>query len=175
MKLLYLFAFLISTFGLSQDIPQPIITINGVEPIVVNVPNKSKSEIYNSVKKWVIKSYNTPSEVIKADLVDELIRIEGYNSEMYIAKGLGTTLAMGVKYSLSIEIKEERYRLTFRIVDEYTDTMTKLLYPFSYNFKKADGSIKKGAEIKIETFNNSLANLNNSIYSSIVSESNEEW
>ena len=174
-KLLFLFLFT-PLISVSQD-NNPVLTISGVEPIVVNVPDKNAEEIYQNIKKWVTKSYRNPDKVLKADIPNEQIRINGYNSNFFQGKGL-KVFDYAVSYMLTLDIKDNKYRLSFTSEDITFDGGTPYLAGTKWWFKKKDGSLKKGATLQYDTFNESLKLLNFSIYSAatgVAQKVDDDW
>ena len=167
---------LIPIVSIGQD-NNPVLNIKGVDPVVVNVPDKSANEIYENLKKWVMKSYRNPEKVLKADIVNEQIRINGYNSNFFQGKGL-TTFDYAVSYMLTLDIKDNKYRLSFVAEDITFDGGTPYLAGTKWWFKKKDGSVKKGATLQVNTFNESLKSLNTSIYlasTGVAEKSDDDW
>ena len=174
MKNIVLILLLSFNYGFAQEVLSPVISIMGIKPIAVEVDGKSSEEIYSSVKKWVLQSYKNPEEVLKVDLPNEQIRVNGYKPSMYSGYGLGNReFPVDVEYSLIIDIKEGRYRFSFEIIKEIgSDWMSSR--PITIFFKK-DGSIRKGAEPQIKSMNNSLSLMNMDIYNAIMGNSKDEW
>ena len=174
MKNIFLLMLIYLNSAFVQEISQPIISSAGVKPIVVEVIGKSSEEIYSSVKKWVLQSYKNPEEVLKVDLPNEQIRVNGYKPSMYSGYGLGNReFPVNVEYSLIIDIKEGRYRFSFEIIKEIGSDGTSSR-PITIFFKK-DGSIRKGAEPQIKSMNNSLSLLNMDIYNAVMGNDKDEW
>ena len=141
----------------------PVITISGVEPVVVNIPNKNAQEIYDNLKIWVIQSYVNPAKVLMADIPDSQIRINGYDDNFFQGKGM-TVFNMAVDYMLTIDIQDNKYRFTIEIGKITYDNGTPYNMGTQWWFKKKDGSLKKGATMQYESINKSLKQLNTSIY-----------
>ena len=150
------------SLSFSQD-KNPVLSINGVEPVVVEVPNKSAQEIYKNVKKWVIKSYKNPEKVLKVDLPAEQIRINGYNSSFFQGKALGM-VDYGVDYMLTIDIKENKYKFSITLGSITFDGGTPYMGTTRGWFKKKDGSVKKYAQLNFDTTNQTLKSLNTAIF-----------
>lgn len=155
-----LFALLISVLGFSQD--KLILTQNGFEPVVTEIPSKSANELYLKTKEWIQKSYKSPNEVLKADLENNLVRIEGYCSDCYQQKALGITNVFGCLYTLEIEFKEGRYRYTYNVTKQYNQGKI-VFYTWRDYFKKT-GELKNAYKSSFDGMNAS-ANL---IYNSLL-------
>ena len=176
MKKLILLLLLIPLFNFAQN-NNPVLSISGVEAVVVDVNNKSANEIYDNLKKWVMKSYRNPDEVIKADIPNEQIRINGYNRGFFQGKAL-STFDYDVTYMLTLDIKDNKYRLSFVVEDITFDGGTPYLGGTKSWYKKKDGSVKKGTTLQVNSFNESLKSINNSIYlaaTGATKKSNDDW
>lgn len=158
-KLLFTLIILIySINSFAQEIKTVELTRNGYEPIVFKIENQNQLDIYNLTKKWIIKNYKNPKDVVTADIENENINISGY-AENIVKWGLSGG-GFGLKYILQIEFKDNRYRVT--ILPEIDSPA------LSYtNFFKKDGEKRrgyKGGPESIDNYINSiLENLNNYI------------
>ena len=69
----------------------------------------SIADNYKKVKDYINKNYNTPSRVIKSDIKDEYIRIEGYSKNLYKTGGVN----MDGTYVLEFKFKKDKIKLTY--------------------------------------------------------------
>ena len=177
MKKIFILALLIPLFSFAQN-NNPTLSISGVEAVVVDVNDKSANEIYDNLKKWVVKSYRNPDEVIKADIPNEQIRINGYSGGFFQAKILGKMTDYDVMYMLTLDIKDNKYRLSFVVENITFDGGTPYLASTKSWFKKSDGSVRKSSKTQYDSFNGSLKSINNSIYlaaTGATKKSNDDW
>src|SRR5690606_20603661 len=91
---------LISTFSKAQEIPQLKLTPNGVEPIIVEIPEKSASEIYEKAKNWVQETYKNPDKVLKGNIINEKIRVDGFANNAWWYKTLGIKQSLNMEYTI---------------------------------------------------------------------------
>lgn len=71
----------------------------------------SKENLYIQVKNWVLDTYNTPSEVIKSEIKNKKIRIEGSKSNGMELKGmLGLSNYYNIRYSIEISVRDGKYK-----------------------------------------------------------------
>jgi hypothetical protein len=79
--------------------------------VVVNVDSLNKKELYTQVKNWILETYNTPSEVIKSEIENKKIRIEGSKSNLVVMKGmLGEPYYYDSRYSIEISVRDGKYK-----------------------------------------------------------------
>ena len=79
--------------------------------MVVNIDSLNKKELYTQVKNWILETYNTPSEVIKSEIENKKIRIEGSKSNLIVMKGiLGKPYYYDSKYSIEISVRDGKYK-----------------------------------------------------------------
>ena len=122
------------------------LTINGYEPKVIEVDNQTKSEIYKLIKKWVVKTYKNPKEVLTADIENENIKIHGFSTNI-VKWSIGD--GWDLFYTLDIEIKDNKYRLSI------TADIAGNQIEYTSFFKK-DGSKRTGYKGGPESIDNHL-------------------
>lgn len=82
LKKLLLITFLNVAFFLNAQESKFELTANGYESKVFELPNQSKEEIYKLTKKWIIKTYKNPKEVLTADIENENVKLNGFSSNI---------------------------------------------------------------------------------------------
>lgn len=127
---------------------------SGFEPIVFQVEGKKSSEIYAKTKEWINVTYDNPTEVIKADTENKMLRINGYD-------GMFT-------YQITVDIKEEKYRLSISNVVKLANKSPLEMY------LKKDGSVRKMGAGQYNKAITSLTDIAKSLHKSMTEES-EEW
>jgi hypothetical protein len=169
MKKLIILLF-VGFLGFGQEMPK--ITKEGLTPIIVNVEGKTSAEIYAKAKEWVQTYYKNPSDVLKADIPNEMIRIEGYAVDGYKTKNLGVAYGYDYDYILEIEFKEGRYRYNY-IVGQFWSLGSRVLYGYKYFFKD-DGTIKKTQQLAYDTLNETINNTSYSLFNYITGKTQSE-
>lgn len=76
----------------------------------VKIDSINRADLYKLVKNWVKDTYNTPSEVIKSEIENSKIRIEGISSNLITQKVLGSTFAYDGTYSIEISVRDGKYK-----------------------------------------------------------------
>ena len=104
-NLIFTVAILLSNLSIGQEIPQLKLTPNGVEPIVVEVDSVSSSEIYQKAQNWVQETYKNPEKVLKANIANEKIRIDGFATDAWWYKSLGVLNSYNMEYTIEISFK----------------------------------------------------------------------
>ena len=92
------------TFG--QELPQLTLTQNGVEPIVVDVKEKTAQELYQKALNWVQETYKNPDEVLKANITNEKIRFNGYKQHAWSWKTMGMKQTVDMEYTIEVSFKD---------------------------------------------------------------------
>ena len=158
MKHLFIPVFLFtSLFCFSQDIPKFELTKAGVQPIVVNIDSSNAAAIYKKTLNWVQETYKNPKEVLKTDIENETIRIDGLKNNACYYKSLGIKMVYDMEYSFQIDFKDNKVRLTFTPGQFWTDHK-KVLYDYT-SFFKNDGELRgmyKDAKTSLEQSMNDL-------------------
>lgn len=159
--------------------------------VVVDVDSLSKENLYIQVKNWVLETYNTPSEVIKSEIKNKKIRIEGSKSSGLSVKGiLGESYYYNIRYSIEISVRDGKYKFD-PISLEYYIPYSKYvsarwvdlsifnkesLSPFYYQKGKKKGRIQSTFSSFPSSVENHFDNLNISLFNYINknNESSEE-
>lgn len=147
------------------------------EPVVFPAQGLSQSEIYKRLKLWVNNYYQNPEKVLMVDDQDN-IRINAIASRAFLVKQLGQELWYNLKYNLNIQIKENRYRVSFSPDGIRTSSNVPLSWDLNYYYKK-NGKLKKMGEEMPRTLNKHLAMLSASISRAVktgkAGSSNDDW
>ena len=77
--------------------------------VVIELPNQSKSEIYDELILWVKRSYINSDEVIQTTIENEMIRFKGNYSDI-IPFGR-SVYSNGADYVVQIDIKDGKIKL----------------------------------------------------------------
>lgn len=163
-------ALFIGFIGFAQEMPK--ITKEGLTPIVVNVEGKTASEIYSKTKEWIQTYYKNPSEVLKADIPNEMIRIQGYAVDGYKTKNLGMVYGYDYDYTIEIDFKDGKYRYNY-IVGQFWSLGKPVAYSYSY-FIKDDGTIRKTQQLAYDTLNETINNTSFSLFNYIIGKTKTE-
>jgi hypothetical protein len=86
--------------------------------IVTSVPNKSQSELFKKALDWVALTYKDPKEVIKAQIDNDYIRIEGVSLGMVVVNALGRQAHDG-RYQIEISFKDGKYKFDVIKMEAY--------------------------------------------------------
>jgi len=160
----------------SQEIELLKLTPNGVKPIVVEVEGMSASEMYKNSIRWVQETFKNPDEVLKANIENEKIRIDGFAFNAWWFKSLGTKLSLDMEYTVSIDFKDGRYRFEFNVGQFWGDGQ-KVLYDYTLFFNKK-GEVKNTYEDAVPSLELTMNALSFSFYNYVTGktkEKNDDW
>lgn len=159
MKKLFYLLMLVYTFSFGQNKME--LKPSGYDPIVTEVPGQNTNDIYKKTKDWVQTYYKNPKEVLKADIENEMIRIEGY-----AAGGFETGMSkMDYSYTIEIEFKDGKYRFNY-LVGQFWAGSQRALYSYKYFFK-SDGTLRKTQTRCYDSMNVTVNDTYNSLYNYI--------
>ena len=172
MKKIILLFVLISGFTFGQSIPEFQFSNKGFNNnLVFDVPNIKKEEIYKKTIEWIKLNYNSPEKVIKSQIEDQYIRINGFNNQGICNKMLGTYFCWGLYYTLEIHIKDDKYKLilsevyTYEREKTYVDIYQKTLYD-------RKGNLKKSGEPIFNSLNKTINNVSSGLYDYVIGKTN---
>jgi hypothetical protein len=174
MKKIFLSVLLLTAkLAFTQDLPKFELTKDGVQPIVVNIDSFSILTLYQKTLNWIQENYKNPKEVLKANIENETIRIEGYKKNAWFYKSLGMKQEYDMEYSFQIEFKEGRIRLTF-IPGQFWGDGQKILYNYPTFFKNS-GEIKVAYKDAKPSLEQSMNDLVFSLFTYIKGNKKSDW
>lgn len=149
---------------------------------VINVEGKTKEEIYQKTLEWINKTYNNPKEVIKAEVLNDYIRIEGIKTRIVNTKSSFLTpgVFFDMKYKIEISVKDNRYKFDLVSIDLSGENSYRWInIPDNYFYNK-NGEINKiwdkESIEKIPQYLNTLNDdLKNYILSGQKGEKSDNW
>jgi hypothetical protein len=77
---------------------------------VIEIPNTSQKELYNRAKKWFVKTYKSPKDVIQVDTEDG---ISGFGALEILIKNAIAGSTINGKYSIQVDFKDNKFRYSF--------------------------------------------------------------
>ena len=172
---LLIVALLITQFAFSQSASKYVTSKDGfTDYVVTEVPGKSKEELYTKVIEWLNKTYKNPKEVIKAQIENDYIRIEGIKSNMLCVIS-GASSCFDVRYQIEISFKDGRYKFDVTKIEQYAPPSRVWLdIPINGDFKgyfKESGEIKPMFKLLPDAFQSTFNGLNKDLESFLKSES----
>lgn len=120
------------------------------------------ANVYENTMSWIVKSFINPEEVIVAKKEHEHIKIRAIQGESFV-DGMAIP---AYRYTLNLEFKEGRYRLTFEIIELFTTGQYASTWVYSEYFKK-DGILRKLNVQKVKRLKWTIDNFLNQIHFSI--------
>lgn len=173
--LLTIFITLASISGIAQDNNTVVLTPAGIDPIVYNVEDKPSKEIYEGIKKYITLNYNNPDEVLKGDIPNEYVSISGFVDNAWSYTTLGVKSTYGMFYRMNIDIKENRYRVTF-LVNDFTNPQTPVYYTYTAMFRK-DGTVRKVYSQGVKELENTVNTILLDLYANVngTNTKNDDW
>ena len=174
MKNLIILSLLVSSVAFSQ-VPKLELTPNGVEPAVINVAVMPASAIYAKTINWLENNFDNPDDVMVANIENKEISIKAVEPKVWTPNRIGQDTNYDMAYTLKIEFKEGRYRISYELGNFEVDGK-KLSTTYKDLFKKFDGSIKYNLEGAVVGIENKLNNKTESLYNFIMGIDNgEDW
>ena len=99
---------------------------------VFDVPNKTKADIFSAISKWISINYNSSKTVVQlSDAEGGNIVVKGINEITYSnnarilypnTKSIPEISNMKFNHLIEINVKDNKYRIIYKIVDIYYDT-----------------------------------------------------
>mgnify|MGYP003610375767 CR=1 FL=1 len=87
--------------------------------VVGSIEGKTAQELYKKTIDWINVTYKNPKEVIKAQVENEYIRIEGSIFNMICMKSLGLLTCNDARYQIEVSLKDGKYKFDVIKLEEY--------------------------------------------------------
>ena len=155
---------------------QVTVAIDPSEKFIVEVPNKTKEELYEMVMLAVSEQWVNPDEVIDGKLAGSYIKING-GATRYGAKMLGMVQTYFTKVSYNFRFKDEKfmYTVNFKFTIPPSQYSKGGTYPLSLEMTKKNGKRAYTAMYK-DIYNDEINKFIELIKSKNVSdEDNGDW
>lgn len=78
--------------------------------VVTPVENKTQAEMYKKAIDWISVTFKDPREVIKSQIENDYIRIEGSSNSLICVNILGMKNCYLSKYQIEISFKDGKYK-----------------------------------------------------------------
>jgi len=177
---------LISFSGFSQETKFTYTQEKGLTNfIVINCEGKLKSELYKKIIDWVSVFYNNPKEVIKAEIIDDYIRIEGLQKNVSIGTFMGLETGQDLKYQIEISVKDNKYKFDVINIEYFTPSSQYIIggwVPFEFNNTSnqyKNGKIKNSVKYLPDSLPKLFNNINDNLYNFIINNESvtkkNEW
>jgi hypothetical protein len=153
---------------------------DGFTDFVVNeCPGKTQNELYKKSIDWLAVTYNNPKEVLKAQIENDYIRIEGFSKNLLCFGGMGKTY-YDANYQIEISFKEGKYKFdVISVTLLNTKSDPKIELEDMNEYYKSNGSIKGiykyFPEVFPAFFNDLNKNLSEFINNNTASSKKGDW
>lgn len=115
--------------------------------IVTPLENKTAIQIYKKTVEWISKTYADPKEVIKAEIENDYIRIEGSSNSLICINASGTKICNPTKYVIDISVKEGKYKFDILELSQFS-SQTNSWYNFKFDAEQMKNAYDKNGEFK---------------------------
>jgi hypothetical protein len=178
---------LISFSGLAQETQFHYTQEKGLtDYIIISCEGKSKEELYNKTINWISVYYNNPKEVIKAEIKDDYIRIEGIQKNVPLGTFMGMETGDNLKYQIEISVKDNKYKLDVINIETYIIPSQYIVnsgwVPFEFNNtinQYKNGKIKNSVKYLPKSLPQVFNDINTDLYKYILSNESttkkNEW
>lgn len=141
-KIILLLAMFFSLLGFSQETEFKFTKDGFTDFVIIPVENKNQSELYKKAIDWVAVTFKNPKEVIKVQIENDYIRIEGFSKELLCFNSMGKAF-YDANYLIEISFKDGKYKfdvLSITLLNTKSDPNVQLTNMNEYY--KENGAIK---------------------------------
>mgnify|MGYP003642946670 CR=1 FL=1 len=157
-------------FSKDEIVSQSVIDIKG-----------SKETIYSNIKRSIVERFINPDYVLLVEEENKLLRYQGISKILFSWKTFGTTIYYKIKYTVDIDIKEDRIRVSYTSINVNAQvgsnpSSERSLEFYQKNIWKKDGSVRNmysNLPYAIEDFMNKEASVIKN--SETTNSKNDDW
>ena len=106
LSLLTIISFAQASFTLSEEKPD-----FPPQFIVLEIDSLSIEDGYKRTLEWININYNTPSKVIKSQIENKYVRIQGVSKNGFTFVNMGMTFYKDIRYTIEFKFKENKNTL----------------------------------------------------------------
>lgn len=141
-KLIFLTLLLLGTnFIIAQDIPALKLTIDGAQSVELKIDNLTTNQIYDRSLMWLQETFVNSKDVIKENIENEKIKIEGFAKKAWWYKSMGIKNYNHMEYTVQLYFKDKQVKFDYAVGQFYLLEGPKTQYDYRMFFKK-DGTIR---------------------------------
>jgi len=173
----------VTSFAFSQDTDFKFTKDGLTDFVITPVTGKTQNELYKNTLDWVSLNFKEPGEVIKANIENEYIRIEGFSKELICYSYMGKRCS-DTKYEIEISFKDGKYKFDVLSISEYNN-MSKSIMWTNFEINNTASYFDKKGEVKSsykfivttvpEHFNNLNLNLKDFLISGGIASKKNDW
>ncbi len=116
--------------------------------LIIPSEGKTKEELYKKVVEWISKTYNQPSEVIKAQVENDYIRFQGVETKGYCVNPM-IEICEDMQYEIEISVKDGKYKFdVVKLESAITNKYGRVTGWSEIVFKKGWMNFKSNGEIR---------------------------
>lgn len=179
-------ALLIGFCGFAQETEFKFSKEGFTDYVVTEVSGKTQSELYKKAIDWVAVTYKNPKEVIKAQIENDYIRIQGATSTMVVFSIMGSKSYYDARYQVEISFKDGKYKFDLIEIEYYTPASKYgaggwsylVLSPLDYMYNKKGelkGNFKLIPDNVINHFNALNKDLESFLKSDTIPSKKSDW
>lgn len=113
-----LLALFISGFCFAQETEFSFTKDGFTDFVVTEVDGKTQSELYKKTIDWVSVTYKNPKEVIKAEIENDYVRIEGSKDGLVCIQTM-MNFCYQTRYQIEISLKDGKYKFDLIKLEYY--------------------------------------------------------
>ena len=138
-----------------------------IDPVINKIDSLNTEKLFEKTKNWIGEYYKNPKIVLKSEIKNESLRIDGLDNFSFKWMGVQT---YDFTYTLTIEFKEGRYKTEFSNIILFN---THFAPDFFYDKKGKRKTQKVNIEM-CDSFMNRLNEINKSLYL-YLSQKKKDW
>ena len=78
------------------------------------------AELYSATINWINEAYKSPEDVIKGNIENKYVKINGSTSNLFLVSVLGSKNYFDARYTIEFRFKDNRFKVDIINLEQYT-------------------------------------------------------
>jgi hypothetical protein len=126
------------------------------------------AELHSSTVNWINETYKSPEDVIKGNIENKYVKINGVADKLVQVKPLATPLFFDIKYTIEFRFKDNKFKVDIINLEQYTPPSQYVTggwsdYSLTFKIEKKNGKPYKDGVKNLDAVTTYFNNLITSI------------
>tara|TARA_B110000027_G_C15955947_1_gene227693 strand:+ start:77 stop:613 length:537 start_codon:yes stop_codon:yes gene_type:complete len=134
-----------------------------INPSIVIEKDGTAAELYSSTMNWINEAYKSPEEVIKGNVENKYIKINGFESNLIQESPLATAYYYDATYTIEFRFKENKFKVDIISLERSLPSYGWYNYPMKFKVENRKGKPKKDGVANLASVTTHFENIINSV------------
>ena len=126
------------------------------------------AELYSSTMNWINETYKSPEDVIKGNIENKYVKINGFTSSLFSVNLLGSKKYHDARYTIEFRFKDNKFKVDIINLEQYIPTSQYVTggwsnYPMIFKVENRKGKPTKDGVANLDAVTSYFNNLISSV------------